>query len=46
MHNYLLTLKKMSLFFGKLYLINFKSGNYELVAKGMRDTQGAFWYKK
>ena len=33
-------------FFGKLYLINFKSGNYELVAKGMRDTQGAFWYKK
>ena len=33
-------------FFGKLYLISFKSGNYELVAKGMRDTQGAFWYKK
>ena len=33
-------------FFGKLYLINFKSGNYELVAKGMRDTQGAFWDKK
>ena len=32
-------------FFGKLYLINFKSGNYELVAKGMRDTQGVFGTK-
>lgn len=33
-------------YFGKLYLINFKNGNHKLVAKGMRDTQGAYWDKK
>tara|TARA_B100001057_G_C22803360_1_gene932389 strand:+ start:235 stop:1665 length:1431 start_codon:yes stop_codon:yes gene_type:complete len=33
-------------YFGKLYLINFKSGDYELIAKGMRDSQGAYWHEK
>ena len=33
-------------YFGKLYLINFNSGDYELIAKGMRDSQGAYWHKK
>ena len=33
-------------FFGKIYLINFNSGEYKLVAKGTRDTQGAYWYEK
>ena len=46
MLNYLLMLKKMIHFFGKIYLINFNNGEYKLVAKGTRDTQGAYWYEK
>ncbi len=33
-------------YFGKLYLINFNSGEHKLIAKGMRDSQGAYWHKK
>ena len=33
-------------FFGKIYKINYENSNFELVAKGMRDTQGAYWYEK
>ena len=33
-------------FFGKIYLVNFNNGKYKLVAKGTRDTQGAYWYEK
>ena len=33
-------------YFGKLYLINFDNGDHKLIAKGMRNTQGAYWHKK
>ncbi len=33
-------------YFGKLYLIDFESGKHKLIAKGMRDSQGAYWHKK
>ena len=33
-------------YFGKLYLINFDNGDHKLIAKGMRDSQGAYWHKK
>jgi len=32
--------------FGKLIKINYSSKKFDLIAKGMRDTQGAFFYKK
>lgn len=38
--------QKNDSFFGKLYLINFENGDHKLIAKGMRDTQGAYWHKK
>ncbi len=38
--------QKNESFFGKIYKINYEKPNFELIAKGMRDTQGAFWYKK
>lgn len=33
-------------FFGKIFKIDYEDSSYELIAKGMRDTQGAFWDKK
>tara|TARA_B110000008_G_C16920220_1_gene544405 strand:- start:146 stop:1594 length:1449 start_codon:yes stop_codon:yes gene_type:complete len=33
-------------FFGKIFKINYKDSKFELISKGMRDTQGAFWYEK
>jgi len=33
-------------YFGKLYKINYNDATVELIAKGMRDTQGAYWYEK
>ena len=32
--------------FGKLILINYSNANYKIIAKGMRDTQGGFFYEK
>ena len=33
-------------FFGKIFKINYNDSSFKLIAKGMRDTQGAFWDKK
>jgi len=33
-------------FFGKIFKINYEDSKFKLISKGMRDTQGAFWYKK
>ena len=38
--------QKNKSFFGKIIKINYNDASFELIAKGMRDTQGAYWDKK
>ena len=38
--------QKNKSFFGKIIKINYNDASFELIAKGMRDAQGAYWDKK